>query len=156
MEDGNILSDKMSPHRKLLTFHLLVDSLFQYPYAKCIYTVMSSPSVSIFLFFGTFSIHMPYLCTYSIWFVSWKAQRQTWTKLIYYSTTLNPEAAGSSETLEPIYKITYLRKPQTKCSLPWDPPNSYKEESSAPSLINVKKISRQTYKIKLSNFTSGT
>jgi hypothetical protein len=51
------------------------------------YTVMSSPSISTFIFFGTFSIHMPYLCMYSIWFVSWTGQRQTWMKLIYYSTT---------------------------------------------------------------------
>jgi hypothetical protein len=103
----------MSPHPKVLAIHLLVDSLFQWSYAKCIYTVMSSPSVSTFLFFETFSIHMPYLCMYSIWFVSWKGQRQTWMKLIYYSTTRNTEAAGFSDTLEPIYKISYLRKPQT-------------------------------------------
>jgi len=115
MDDGNIFSDKMSPHQKVLVIHLLVDSLFQCPYSNCIYIyiVMSSPSVSIFLFCGTFSIHMPYLCMYTIWFVSWKGKRQTWTKLIYYSTTLNTEAGGSSDTLEPIYKIRYLRKAQT-------------------------------------------
>jgi hypothetical protein len=70
MHDGNIFSDKMSPHQKVLTIHLLVDSSSQCPSANCIYTVMSSPSVSIFLFFATFSIHMPYLCMYSVWFVS--------------------------------------------------------------------------------------
>lgn len=113
MDHRNIFSDKMSSHQKVLAIHLLVDSLFQCPSANCMYTVTSSPSVSTFLFFGTFSTHMPYLCMYSIWFVSWKGQRQTWTKLIYYSTILNKEAAGSSDTLEPTYKTTYLRKPQT-------------------------------------------
>lgn len=104
--------DKISPHRKVLQIHLLVDSLFHCPSANSMYTVMSSPSVFTFLFFGTFSIYKPYLCLYSIWFVSWKGRRQTWMKQIYYSTTLNKEAAGSSDTLEPICKITYLRKPQ--------------------------------------------
>jgi len=113
MDDGNIFPDKMSPHQKALAIHLLADFLFQCPYTNCLYTVMSSPSVSTFLFCGTFSIYMPYLCMYSIWFVSWKGKRRSWTKLIYYSTTRTTEAVGSSDTLEPIYKITYLRKPQT-------------------------------------------
>jgi len=81
MDDGNIFSDKMSPHQKVLAIHILIDSSSQCPSANCIYTVMSSPSVSIFSFFGTFSTHMSYLCMYSVWFVSWKGQRQTWTKL---------------------------------------------------------------------------
>ena len=40
MDDGNIFSDKMSPPQNVLIIHLLVDSVFQCPYANCIYSCL--------------------------------------------------------------------------------------------------------------------
>ena len=155
MDDGNIFSDKMSPHQKVLTIHLLVDSYFNaHLLTVCVQSCLHLQSPHFYSL--EHSLHTFHIFVWTVFglFLEKDKDKHGWN---WYITPL------------PLTQRQQVSR--THWNLPTKLQISEKHQINAHYQENLKshtrkkvhllywptwRKSRQTYKIKLSKFTSRT